>query len=118
MANKMTQREFFNEVVVLMEQAGRTDLADFARGRIDALDKKSATKKPTKTQVENESVKEVIANVLSDSKAPMTVTEILTSGKLAEGTSNQKVSALLRQMIDEGKVVKTTEKKVSRFAVA
>lgn len=118
MANKMTQREFFNEVVVLMEQAGRTDLADFARVRIEALDKKSATKKPTKTQVENESVKAVIANVLGNSDTPMTVSEILASGQLAEGTSNQKVSALLRQMIDEGRVVKTTEKKVSRFAVA
>jgi hypothetical protein len=31
--------------------------------------------------------------------------------------TNQRVSALLRQLIDEGQVVKTIEKKVSRFVL-
>jgi Glu-tRNA(Gln) amidotransferase subunit E-like FAD-binding protein len=88
---------------------------EFAQGRIEALNKKAATKKPTKTQVENEALKGKIADVLdSDGQ---TVTEILS--KLAvEGLSNQKVSAILRQMVESGEVVKTTDKKKSLFSLA
>ena len=47
----------------------------------------------------------------------MTVSEILASGRFEVGTSNQKLSALLRQLIDADKVVKVVDKKVSRFEV-
>ena len=114
---KKTQREFFNEIIAMAEANGRTDLADFARGRIEALDKKSANKKPTKTQEANEVLKDTIEDVLSESDKALTVTEILASGKFEALTSPQKISALLKQMIEAGRVAKSVEKKVSRFSV-
>ena len=48
----------------------------------------------------------------------MTVTEMQgASAELGE-LSNQKVSALVRQLVEGGKVVKTIDKKVSRFSLA
>ena len=117
MANKMTQRDYFNEIIAMAEANGRTDLADFARGRIEVLDKKSANKKPTKTQEANEVLKDTIEDVLSESDKALTVTEILASGKFEALTSPQKISALLKQMIEAGRVAKSVEKKVSRFSV-
>lgn len=114
---KKTQREFFNEIIALAEANGRTELVDFAKGRIAVLDKKSANKKPTKTQEANEVLKDTIEDVLSESDGAMTVTEILASGKFEALTSPQKISALLKQMIEAGRVVKTVDKKVSRFSV-
>ena len=99
------------------EANGRTDLADFARGRIEVLDKKSTNKKPTKTQEANEVLKDTIEDVLSESDKALTVTEILATGKFEALTSPQKISALLKQMIEAGRVVKSVEKKVSRFSV-
>lgn len=76
--------------------------------------KKKGSSKPTKTQVENEAIKEKILDVLSDE--PMTVKEIMA---VIDGDySSQKLSALLRQLVAAEKVVKTVEKKVSRFALA
>ena len=115
MANKMTQRDYFNEIMAVVDAAGRDDLVTFVQGRIEALDKKAAAKKPTKTQEANEGLKARILEVLTDEG--QTVTEVLTA--LADGSlSNQKISALLRQMVEDGKVVKFTDKKKSLFKVA
>ena len=116
MTNKMTQRDFFNEIIALAKANEREDIVEFAKGRIDVLDKKSANKKPTKTQEENEVIKATILNVLTTEGA--TVTEIQSKDETLGNLSNQRVSALLRQLIAEGSVVKTVDKKKSYFALA
>ena len=113
---KMTQRDYFNEVVELAKANGRDDLVEFAKGRIAVLDKKAENKKPTKTQEENVAIKNEIASVLTNEGA--TVTEIQSKSEMLGGLSNQRVSALLRQMIADGVVVKTVDKKKSYFALA
>lgn len=82
----------------------------------EQIAKKKGSSKPTKTQVENEKVKEAILAVLADCDEPITVKEIL--GLLEGDYTSQKISALLRQLVNSGKVEKTIEKKVSRFALA
>ena len=81
------------------------------------LAKRGSAKTPTKTQKANEEVKEVIAEVLAETGEKMTVTEMIADERL-NGYTNQKISALLRQMVEAGKVVKTTEGKKAYFAVA
>lgn len=79
----------------------------------------SGSSKPTKTQIENEAIKANILSVLSSEH--QTVSEILPQldGSLSvKPLTNQRVSALLRQLKDEEKVVKTIEKKVSYFSLA
>lgn len=82
------------------------------------LMKKKSSSKPTKAQLANEAVKDEIREVLGSADEPMTVSEILKA--MPNEYSSQKISALLRQMGEEGtkEVVKTIEKKVSRFALA
>lgn len=74
-------------------------------------------KKPTKTQQANANLREVVLNILRENGSPMTVTEVFNAmSDNPEVASTQKVSALMRQLLLEGKVVKTTEKRVSYFS--
>lgn len=75
---------------------------------------KPATRKPTKAQRENEIVKTQIADTLA------TFDEGVQAKTVADamGLSVQKISALLRQMVEDGIVIKTVgAKKVSLFAL-
>ena len=115
MTNKMTQRDFYNEIIALAKDNDRNDIVEFAEGRIAVLDRKAENKKPTKTQEENEGIKTEILNVLTNEGA--TVTEIQSKSIVLGDLSNQRVSALLRQLIADGKVVKTVDKKKSYFSL-
>ena len=115
MANKKTQKDFYNEIIEVLNEVGRDDLVEFCNDRIDKLSRKSSSKKPTKTQVENENIKDIILEVLAEI-APATATMIATDPRV--GVSNQKVTALLTQLIKDDKVVKTIEKGKSYFSVA
>lgn len=113
---KRTQRDYFNDVIVLAEENGRDDLVEFAKGRIALLDKKSANKKPSKTAEENEVLKGVILQHLTST--PVTVTELINKVPELANLSNQKVSAVLRLMVADKTVVKVVDKKRSLFAMA
>ena len=66
--------------------------------------KNSAEKKPTATQIANEGIKNLILEVIGNSS--LTITEMQKiNGELAE-LSNQKISALLKQMVENGSVVR------------
>ena len=113
---KMTQRDYFNEVIALAEANGRDDLVEFAKGRIAVLDRKAENKKPTKTQEENVAIKAEIMSVLTNEG--VTVSDLQSKSDVLGSLSNQRVSALLRQLMAEEKVVKTVDKKKSFFALA
>ena len=113
---KMTQRDYYNQIIALATDNDRPDLVDFAKGRIALLDKKSANKKPSKTAEANEGLKAVIAEVLTTEGA--TVSEIMAKDERLANLSNQKVSAVLRLMVADGTVTKTVDKKRSLFALA
>ena len=81
------------------------------------LAKRGSAKTPTKTQKANEGVKAIIAEVLAETGKKMTVTEMLANERLG-GYTNQKISALLRQMVEAKAVVKTIEGKKAYFMVA
>ncbi len=81
------------------------------------MEKKHNSSKPTKNQIENEAVKNEILEALASVSSPVTVSEIL--GLMENVYTNQKISALLRQLKDAGKVTKEIDKKkVSRFSLA
>ena len=83
-----------------------------------SLERKSgAERKPTATQIANEGYKSAIVDFLSDHTL-RTVTDILKGVPALEGFSNQKVSALMTQLVNAGAVVKTTDKRRSYFAIA
>ena len=115
MANKITKKEMFTMIKAQVKD--NAEMVAFIDHEIELLDKKASNKKATKTQEANIGIKSIILAVLEGAK-PMTVTEMQgASAELGE-LSNQKVSALVRQLVEAGKVVKTIDKKVSRFSLA
>lgn len=105
---------YVDALTVAIETVADAEVAEKLTALKAQIAKKKGSSKPTKTQVENENIKAEILDVLSDEG--MTVKEIL--GLLEGDYSSQKISALLRQLVAAEKVVKTVEKKVSRFALA
>ena len=115
MANKITKKEMFTRIKAQVKD--NAEMVAFIDHEIELLDKKASNKKATKTQEANIGIKATILAVLEGGKS-MTVTEMQgASAELGE-LSNQKVSALVRQLVEAGKVVKTIDKKVSRFSLA
>lgn len=101
----MTKREKFEIIANIAEVKDNAELSEFIAHEIELLNKKASSKssKPTKRQAENEVIKGRIAEVLTDEG--QTVTEILAQlGD--ENLTNQRVSALLRQMTVHKEVVK------------
>ena len=116
MANKMTLKDYFMELIALAQENGRDDLIAFCEDRIDKLARKGGEKKPTAKQVENEGIKDVIVTVLAELDNPVSATAIATDARV--NVSNQRGSALWKQLVDAGKVVRTEEKGKAFFSVA
>lgn len=116
MANKVTKREVINAMLNEELIQANDSYRAYLKNELELLDRKIANKKATKTQEENVSIKAEIKAVLTNEGA--TVTEIQTKSAVLSELSNQRVSALLRQLVEAGEVVKTTDKKKSYFALA
>lgn len=120
MATKMTKRDYFNAILAVLEATEDTDvsaLTAFVNHEIELLENKRSSTKPTKTQTENLAVKETIVSVLKEIGKPVTISEMQKfSADLAE-YSCQKLSALLKQLVEVDKTVtKVTEKKKTYFS--
>ena len=115
MANKITKKEMFTMIKAQVKD--NAEMVAFIDHEIELLDKKASNKKATKTQEANIGIKSTILAVLEGGKS-MTVTEMQGASVELSELSNQKVSALVRQLVEAGEVVKTIDKKVSRFSLA
>lgn len=117
MANKITKRTVINAMLQDEAIKGNEMYMGYLTHELELLDKKSANRKPTKTQVENDDLKDKIFAVLSAEKG-LTVSEIMARDDELGGKSNQKITALLRQMISAEIVRKDTdEKRRSIFSI-
>ena len=81
------------------------------------VDKKNASpKKQTAQQKKNAEFKDVISEFLAENKDNgFTVTDILKEVPALEGDSNQHVSALMRQLVQDNAVEKYSEKRRTYF---
>ena len=114
---KKTRKELFQEVLALEVVQKNQEYVDFLQKEIAKCSKKSGTKKQTPTQVENEGLKNAILEFLSsEGENRFTVTELTQQVKALEGRTTQKVSALMRQLLLEGLVVRITEKNKTYFS--
>ena len=123
---KMNMVEKFGAIKALLngEQVENFSVAEaieFLEGRIEQVEKKNAgggNRKPTKTQLENEGVKVEIMSALSAIGCPATIGEVQKNAPALAEMSNQKISALLTQLVKVGKVLRTEVKGKAHFAVA
>ena len=135
MANtKMTQvsaLELAVKVITNVMNGIDTDIASSELSevitKLSGMAEKLAEKRSTPSKADKEksaehkAIADEIILVLSTEETVtngMTVSEMQkASDKLAE-YSNQKISAILRKMVDNGTIVKTTDKKKSYFSIA
>ena len=96
-------------------------LTDEVKAKIEKMKaqfekKNSAEKKPTATQVANEGIKGVILETLGAKS--MTITEMQKANSELAELSNQKISALLKQMSESGSVKREEIKRKAYFSKA
>lgn len=118
--SKITVRSQFEAVKAFLLANGETELAEFIDGRIaQTIKKNSAERKPTAKQIENEGFK-------GDIVAWMDVDTVYSAGDVlkgvpsivASGMSINRVSALLTQLVDNGSLTKSVDKRKTFYALA
>ena len=97
------------------------ELSDEVRAKLEKMKsqfekKNSAEKKPTATQIANESIKSAILETLGEKS--MTVSEIQKANSELAEFQNQKISALLKQLMESGSVVREEIKRKAYFKKA
>ena len=117
MANKITKREVIGMMMKEEVVKANPTYVAYLENELALLDKKAQNKKATKTQEQNVGIKATILEVLATIGSG-TVTDIQNGNEELSAFSNQKVSALVRQLVESGEVVKTTDKKKSIFSLA
>lgn len=114
---RKTRKEMFMEILALDAVQKNKDFVNFLEKEIAKCNKKSGAKKPTPTQVENEELKNAILEFLSgEGENRFTVTELTQQVDALKGRTTQKVSALIRQLLLEGLVERTTNKNRTYFS--
>ena len=117
MANKITKREVIGMMMKEEVVKANPTYVAYLENELALLDKKAQNKKATKTQEQNVGIKATILKVLTTIGSG-TVTDIQNGNEELSTLSNQKVSALVRQLVESGEVVRTTDKKKSIFSLA
>ena len=121
---KITKREKFEMVLKAVE--GNDMLTEFINHEIELLTKKSGSGSAKKDE-EQEAFFEVIRDILAECAdvngmqcGAITNDERSMEFKWKDGktTSSQRVSAMLKKLVDKGDVVKVTDKKVTYFRLA
>ena len=109
---KITKRERFEELLAIPQVAEKDGLVQFIEHELELLAKKnSAEKKPTAVQIANEGIKSVIYDVLVENGNLMTISEMQKASAELGELSNQRISALVRQLLADGKVERIEEKR-------
>jgi hypothetical protein len=119
MANqKLTKAQKFALLKEIPAVAENSVLVEFIDHELELLAKKnSAEKKPTAQQTANEGIKSAIVEGMEKGKL-YTITELIKSIPTCSDLTNQRVSNLVRQLVAEGKVVRTEEKRKAYFSLA
>ena len=116
---KITKKDNIKGLLALNEVKANKQYVDFLNHELELLEKKAGYKsdKPTAKQVENTSIKDgILAAMVKGEK--YRITDMLKQFECCAELSNQRVSALVRQLLAEGKVERFEEKRVAYFALA
>ena len=116
---KITIKDNYLALRALAVEAGRNDLVDFVDSRIAQTDAKNARRstKPTKAQVENANLADLVLANMPAGKA-LTVSEIQKVVPALADLSNQRVTAIVRSLVRAGAVTRTEVKGKALFTLA
>ena len=116
---RMTKAQKFQMLADLPAVKADPMLSEFIAHEMELLAKKNtADKKPTAQQEANAVIKQNVLTVLADGEK-RTVSELLKMvPDLPDTMTNQRMSALVRQMVDAGEVIRTEDKRKAYFSKA
>ena len=116
MSKKPTISEQFANIIATATEGKPLTEAQiaFLADRKAKAEKKNADRKPTKTQTENADIKVAILDFMESGKA-YTITEIQKGVGIV---TNQKTSALVRQLKEDNLVVRSVDKGKAYFTKA
>ena len=118
---KLTKREKFEMLANIVDVKENPILAEFVAHELDLLAKKNASgqAKQTATQIANEGIKaEILECMANQPNKLFTISEMLKAFPCCNELSNQRVSALIRQLVADGKVERLEEKRKAYFKIA
>ena len=113
----MTKREMFAEIRNIV--ADNEEMVAFIDHEIELLERKSnSTKKPTKTQIENDSFKAEIVAYLTEVDTPKTIKELQAEIPSISGLTNQRITHMLTDLVKAETLTKEYVKKTPYYSVA
>ena len=118
--HKPTKRDHFNALLAIPAVAENADLVAFIEHEVELLDKKnSAERKPTNKQIANAGFKQDILAWMQVGER-YSVADI-TKGVpsiVNEGISINRVTPMMTQLVNDGAVVRVSEKRKNYYSLA
>lgn len=123
-SKKVTKKEYFEMIKGIC--GDREDIVNFCNHEIELLSRKNSKGGATKTQKENVIVAEMLKNELANVGKPVTITDLMNNSEVIQDyvlengnkLTNQKISAIFRQLVENKELVKVVDKKKSYFSIA
>lgn len=123
MEKRLTKKDYFEMIKGVC--ADRTDIVDFCNHEIELLSRKNSKTGATKTQKENEIVANMLIEELTKVGKPITITDLMNTSEIVKGytlengnnLTNQKISAIFKQLVESNRIVKVVDKKKSYFSI-
>lgn len=114
---KMTKMEKFTMLADLPAVKENPVLSEFVAHEMELLAKKNVgEKKPTAQQTANTGIQTAILEGLEVGEK-YTITDIIKTIPECADLTNQRVSALVRQLVDAGKMVRIEDKRKAYFSL-
>ena len=109
----MTKREYFETLKGIEGVAGNEELVAFLDRQIELASKKRTAE--TKTQKENKEIVEKIYEYVVATNGPVKIADVMENCGIA---SNQKASALMKKLVDAGRVSRGKDGKTTIYTLA
>ena len=121
---KVTKKEYFAQLREIVKD--NAELVAFIDREVALLTKKNSGNSQTKVQKENEKLCDILVDELAKIGKPISITDFMTSSEVIRNyilengrpLSNQKISALFKQLVESNKLVRTQDKKKTYFSIA
>ncbi len=123
MEKRLTKKDYFEMIKGVC--ADRVDIVEFCNHEIELLTRKNSKGGATKTQKENEIVAKMLIEELAKINKPVTITDLMNSSEVVKNytlengnnLTNQKISAIFKQLVESKKINKLIDKKKSYFSI-
>lgn len=113
----MTKREMFTAIRAAV--INDAEMVAFIDHEIELLNRKSSvTRKPTKTQVENDTYKAEIVSYLAEVDSPKSIKELQAEMDSLATLTNQRVTHMLTDLVKAGTLTKEYVKKTPFYSIA